>query len=132
MSGLLVPADLALPLTLCAVQDSATAISDLLGGVLLDDPLTWSLSGGVFATVYRAENRANLPVNQRLSVLATRLGIVARAFHAVARGNALLLGVLGAAPGDIDLDVPATVTAAAERCGYRIVSVIPPATSGSR
>ena len=45
MSGLLVPTDDAVPLALCPVEDSATAISDLLGGVLLDDPRVVPLGG---------------------------------------------------------------------------------------
>ena len=89
MSGLLVPADSAVPLSLCPVEDSATAISDLLGGVLLDDTHVLPLTDGTSVTIYQGEDRASLPVNDRLTVLATRLGIVDRAFHATARGDAL-------------------------------------------
>jgi hypothetical protein len=117
MSGLLVPADSAVPLSLCAVEDSATAISDLLGGVLLDDACVLPLTDGTSVSVYQSEDRASLPVNDRLTVLATRLGIVDRAFHAAARGDAL---VLGTTRQDIDVDVPATVIMAADRCGYQI------------
>jgi hypothetical protein len=124
LSGFLVPADAGRPLGSRAVEDTAAAISDLLGGVLLDDPLSWDVSGGVFASVYRAEDRAGLPVNERLSVLATRLGIVDRAFHATARGDALLLGTTREGR---DLDVPDAVAMAAHRCGYRIAPLTPPA-----
>lgn len=117
LSGLLLPADPGLPLSLCTVKDSAGAISDLLGGVLLDF-LIWCVGDGAFATVYCAEERAGLPVNQRLSVVATRLGVTDRAFHDAARGDALILGVTGQDQG-VDVDVPAPVVAAAHRCGYQ-------------
>jgi hypothetical protein len=113
-------------LVLRPVQDSAAAISDLLGGVLLDDAVTWNLAGGVCMSVYRAEDRADLPVNERLSVLATRLGIVDQAFHATARGDALLLGVTRQGR---DVDVPGAVAVAADRCGYPVAPVTAPAAS---
>jgi hypothetical protein len=124
LTGLLVPADTGRPLALRAVADSAAAISDLLGGVLLDDAVTWNLGGGVCVSVYWAEDRADLPVNERLSVLATRLGIVDRTFHAAARGDALLLG---ATRQGRDLDVPRSVTVAADRCGYPVAPATAPA-----
>jgi hypothetical protein len=117
LAGLLVPADAGRPLALRAVADSAAAISDLLGGVLLDDAVTWNLGCGVCVSMYWAEDRTGLPINERLSVLTTRLGIVDRAFHAAARGDALLLG---ATRQGRDLDVPAAVTVAADRCGYPV------------
>jgi hypothetical protein len=43
LSALLVPADPARTLALRAVADTAAAISDLLGGVLLDDAVIWNL-----------------------------------------------------------------------------------------
>ena len=118
LSGLLVPADPGRSLAVCTVADSAAAISDLLGGVLLDDPFTWGLGEEASAAVYVAEDRAGLPVNQRQSVVATRLGIVDRAFHAAARGDALILGTRA----DRDLDVPAAVVVAAHRCGYPVTT----------
>lgn len=126
LSGLLVPADPDLPLSLCAVEDSTVAISDLLGGVLLD-ALTWDVDAEALVTVYSAEDRASLPVNQRLSVVATRLGIVDRAFHAAARGDALVLGTTHHQV--VDTDVPAAVTLAAHRCGYQIAPVASPSIS---
>ena len=124
LAGLLVPADAGRPLALRAVTDSSAAISDLLGGVLLDDAVTWNLGGGVFASVYWAEDRAGLPVNQRLSVLATRLGIVDRTFHATARGDALLLGTTRQGR---DIDLPDAVAAAVDRCGYTLTPATAPA-----
>lgn len=118
LCGLLVPADPGLSIALRTIEDSAVAISDLLGGVLLDDPLTWNLTDGISAAVYLGEDRADLPDNDRLSALATRLGIVDRVFHAAARGDAL---VLGATRHGDDLDVPDAVTAAAHRC-YRVAA----------
>lgn len=109
------------------VADTAAAISDLLGGVLLDDAVTWSLGGGTSAAVYCAENRAGLLANQRLSVLATRLGIVDRAFHAAARGDAL---VLGATRQGRDIDVPDAIIVAVDRCGYPVAPcTLDPATT---
>jgi hypothetical protein len=124
LAGLLVPADAGRLLALRPVQDSAAAISDLLGGVLLDDAVTWNLGGGVCVSVCWAEDRAGLPVNERLSVLATRLGIVDRTFHATARGDALLLGTTRQGR---DLDVPGVVAVAADRCGYPVAPVTAPA-----
>jgi hypothetical protein len=121
--GLLVPADAGRPLALRPVRDSAAAISDLLGGVLLDDAVIWNVGGGVGVSVYWAEDRAGLPVNQRLSVLVTRLGIVDRTFHAVACGDALLLG---ATRQGRDVDLPGWVAGAADRCGYTVVCVTSP------
>ena len=51
MSGLLVPSDSAVPLALCPAEDSATAISDLLGGVLLDDARVRPLADGTAMTI---------------------------------------------------------------------------------
>lgn len=62
LSALLVPADAVRPLAVRVVRDSAAAISDLLGGVLLDDAVVWSLDGGVSVAVYQGEDRAGLPV----------------------------------------------------------------------
>ena len=118
------PADAGRPLELRAVADTAAAISDLLGGVLLDNADAWNLGRGVSASVYWAEDRAGLPVNDRLSVLATRLGIVDRTFHTAARGDALLLG---ATRQGRDVDVPGAVAVAADRCGYPVAPVIAPA-----
>jgi hypothetical protein len=123
LAGLFVPAEAGRTLELRALADTAAAISDLLGGVLLDDTVTWSLGSGVFVSVYWAEDRAGLPINQRLSVLATRLGIVDRTFHATARGDALLLG---ATRHGRDVDLPDAVAGAADRCGYPVASVTSP------
>jgi hypothetical protein len=120
LTGLLVPADTGRSLTLRAVADTAAAISDLLGGVLLDDAVTWNLGRGVSTSLYWAEDRVALPVNQRLSVLATRLGIVDRTFHASACGDALLLG---ATREGRDVDLPCAVALAADRCGYTVTFV---------
>jgi hypothetical protein len=76
--------------------------------------------------LYQGENSANLPVNERLTVLATRFGIVDRAFHATARGDALVLGMACEA---VDIDVPDAVTVAAHRCGYRVTAGIPSSAS---
>lgn len=90
---------------------------------MLDDAGVLPLADDEFVAVYQGEDRAGLPVNDRLSVLVTRLGIVDRAFHAAARGDALLLGVTCQA---VDIDVPDAVTVAAQRCGYPVTPALPP------
>lgn len=119
LTGLLVPAGLDRPLSLRAVADSAVAISDAIGGVLLDDAHHVRLPDGALAAIYRPENRTRLPDNPRLCMIATRLGLVDRAFHATARGDTL---ILGSTRERVDVDVPESVVSAAGRAGYRIAS----------
>ena len=103
LCGLLLPAVACEPVREVEVADSSAAISALLGGVLLDDAPVWKTPGRVWVTVYLGEYRAEAADNPRLSVAATRLGLTDRAFHALARGDALLLG---ASSTGADVDVP--------------------------
>ena len=124
-TGLLVPAGMDRPVNLCQVADSAAAISDAIGGHLLDDTFTVALpgavplgkvvSGGVLVGFYLAEDRAELVDNPRFAVLAARLGLHERGFQRGLRGDVLVLGC--AADGLRDADVPPLVIQACSRCG---------------
>jgi hypothetical protein len=100
-----------------AVADASAAISDALGSVLLDDAVTWATRGGAWVSVYLDEDRADAPDNPRLSLITTRLGLTDRAFHATARGHALILGT---DPTGTDDDLPSWVIAEVSRCGITI------------
>ena len=117
LSGLLVPADPAGGVRVVAVADTSAAISDLLGSVLLDDVVTWATPGGVWVSVYLGEDRATAPDNPRLSLIATRLGLTDRAFHAAARGEALILGT---GPTGTDEDLTSDVVTEVSRCGITV------------
>lgn len=115
--GLLIPAGGTGPLWVVAVADRASAISDTLGGVLLDDPYTWCTAAGGWVSAYLGEGRHRRGDNPRLSVVATRLGVTDRRFHAATRGEALLLGT---ALTGVDRDLPEAVLAEVARCGLEI------------
>lgn len=115
LSALLIPAEVARPVRLLPVADAATAISDLLGGVLLDDPVTWCSTVGTWISAYLGERRGGCGDNPRLSLVATRLGLTDRWFHACARGDALLLATRPG--GVVDDDLPEAVVAAVRRSG---------------
>lgn len=117
LTGLLIPADPARPARVVAVDDASTAISDLLGEVLLDDAVTWRTPGGAWVSVYLGEDGAAAADNPRLSVVATRLGTTSRAFHVRARGDALILGT---SPTGVDVDLPRSALTEAGRCGVPI------------
>ena len=123
LTALLVPADVHRPITVHAVQDCAAAISDCIGGVLLDDPLTLPLPDGTLIGLYRAEDRTGLPDNPRLAVITTRLAVTDRMFQARAHGDVLILGTT---PLAADTDIPAAVTAAAVQAGYPIAPITVP------
>lgn len=117
LSGLLVPADPAGGVRVVVVADASAAISDLLGSVLLDDVVAWATPGGVWVGVYLGEERATAPDNPRLSLIVTRLGLTDRAFHAAARGDAL---ILGAGPAGADEGLTSDVVAEVGRCGVTV------------
>lgn len=125
LSVLLVPADLSRAVMLSVVQDTSTAISDALGAVLLDDAVSWPTCCGVWVSAYLGEDRATAPDNPRLCLIATRLGLTDREFHATARGDALIVGSL---PTGVDVDLPSRVLAEAVRAGVPIEpAALPPA-----
>lgn len=109
--ALRVPADAGEPVSVVLVRPSAVALSDALGGGLLDDAFVGSCEGGRFG-VYLDEERVakNLPGNDRAAVLTARLGQVDRSWLADLRGDAVIVGV------DVrggDCDIPAGVLVAA-------------------
>jgi len=128
LSGLLVPADPVREVFMVVVADTSAAISDALGGVLLDDAVTWAASGGAWVSAYLGEARAHERDNPRLSVIATRLGLVDRAFHTAARGDALIVGSL---PTGVDVDLPARVVAEAARTGIPVQLAPAPVLAGA-
>jgi hypothetical protein len=102
----------------CAVQEltlTAAALSDAIGGGLLDEALVESLEG-VGYCVYADLDRVTrgFPVNARIAVLAARLGWIDLIDRAQLRGDLL---IVGADDQGNDTDVPHTVIEAAQRCG---------------
>jgi hypothetical protein len=113
--ALLIPVD---PGTRCAVLElalTAAALSDAIGGGLLDEALVESLDG-VSYCVYADLDRVTrqLPPNARVAVLAARLGWIDLVDRAHLRGDLL---IVGADDQGNDTDVPISVIEAAQRCG---------------
>lgn len=71
----------------------SAALSDLIGGGLLDEALHATFDGHRYV-VYLDEQRVelDLPVNDRAVVLSARLGVVDRTWMRDLRGDALILG----------------------------------------
>lgn len=106
IKALLVPADQRMTVRVITIKNSAVAISEAIGGGLIDDSATGTYNGSRFA-VYQNECRDGLPDNPRAAVLAVRLGLVGRAFLADLRGDLLVTG-LESLTND-DQDVPAQI-----------------------
>jgi hypothetical protein len=116
---LLVPADPAEPLEVIAVANSARAISDALGGHLLDDTTIGALPGGRWFTFYLADPSVPaLPDNPRAAALATRLGLVDRDLQAQIAGPVLVAGIDPRSGNDVN--VPDEVVAAAVQTGLPV------------
>lgn len=115
LTALHVPADPREALHVLEVADDSTAISDRLGGVLLDDPVVFRAPDSRLVCVYLPEAVGVLRLNARLATICARLGAPAACLGL--RGDALLLGT-----GDdgVDTDVRAPVLDAARRCGYAV------------
>lgn len=112
--GLHLPADPVHPVTLVTVKLSAVAISEQLGGGLLDDSACGVVGGHRFTLYLDDERLAKaLPVNVRAVALATRLGYGDVRWRSELRGDAL---ALGRTPFD-DTDVPTGVLHAAGDAG---------------
>ena len=112
LRALLIPADPSRPLALLPVADTAAAISDAIGGGLIDDTITGTHGGHGF-TLYLGEDTVPVPDNPRAAVLAARLGLHERAIQARLRGDVLIAG-LGAGS---DHDLPDPVLQAVAACG---------------
>jgi hypothetical protein len=117
LTGLLIPAAAHRAVRLCSVQDCAVAISDAIGGHLLDDAITAVLPDGVLAAFYLAEDRLRLADNPRFAVLLARLGLHERAFQHELRGDVL---ILGCTDGFRDVDVPPQVVGVCARRGIGV------------
>jgi hypothetical protein len=113
--GLRIPVDVGRPLALVVLPLSASALSDAIGGGLLEDALTAEGGDGGY-TFYVDEFRVakGLHPNDRAAVLAVRLGQVNRAWLADLRGDVLVLGADGWLE---DVSVPLLVVEAAVRSG---------------
>lgn len=103
------------PCALLSLALSSAALSDALGGGLLDDA-QYGCEGGAGYCLYLDEDRRdkNLPPNRRAVQLAERLGWGGSAERVDVRGDALVLGT-----DDFrnDADVPVAVVTAARRAG---------------
>jgi hypothetical protein len=111
---LLVPADPTQPLEVISVANSARAISDALGGHLLDDTTIGALPGGRWFTFYLADvSVPTLPDNPRAAALAARLGLVDRDLQAQIAGPVIVAGIDPSSGNDIDVPHE-VITAAAQ------------------
>jgi hypothetical protein len=119
--GLRIPADAESPLALAVLRLTASALSDAIGGGLLEDALTAEGDGAGY-TFYLDEHRVakGLRPNGRAAVLAARLGHVNRAWLADLRGDVLVLGCDGRLD---DVGVPRIVMEAAARSGLVVEPV---------
>jgi hypothetical protein len=105
--------------TLVRVKRTAAAVSDTIGGGLLDDGTTGVCEGGRFGVYLDADRQAKgLPLNDRAAVLLARLGPIDRDRLAGLFGDALVVGI-DTRGGDCD--VPAGVLVAACQAGQRPV-----------
>ena len=119
--GLRIPADAGCSVSLTTLRLTASALSDAIGGGLLEDALVGDVGGWGY-TIYLDEHRVakGLPRNGRAAVLAARLGHVNRAWLADLRGDVLVLGCDGRLD---DVSVPGCVVEAADRSGLTVQPV---------
>jgi hypothetical protein len=115
VSGLLIPSDAGLHCTIRDITLTAVALSDAIGGGLLEDGLLGEISGARFC-FYLDEDRVakGLPPNERAAVLSARLGQTDRTWMASLRGDTLILGCDERLN---DTDVPLRVVEAARATG---------------
>jgi hypothetical protein len=118
--ALLVPADPDRPCLVLALPPTATALSDAIGGGLLDDAV-YATVNNLGYCVYLDERRhpLGLPGNRRAALLATHLEWLALAWQVGLRGDALVAGV--DRDGN-DTDVPLAVVGVAGVTGLLSVS----------
>lgn len=113
--GLLVPADLRRRVEVREVPLTSAALSDLIGGGLLDETMHATFNGhGYVMYVDEARVQRGLPVNERAAILSTRLGAVDQAWMQGLRGDVL---VLGADQDGEDQDIPRVVLDLARAAG---------------
>jgi hypothetical protein len=113
--ALLIPADLQ---RRCAVRElalTAAALSDAIGGGLLDEALSDTVGGLDYCLYADADRHAKrLPDNPRAVLLAARLGWIQLADRIHLHGDLLLTGT---DPAGNDTDIPYAVIEAAHRTG---------------
>jgi hypothetical protein len=112
---------------LIPIADSARAISDTLGGHLVDDTLVAALDDGTAVTFYRTDLTGAtvvpaLPDNPAAAVLAARLGLTDWQDQTRLRGPILVLGLDGAR----DISVPQSLLTAARQAGLDIIALAEP------
>jgi hypothetical protein len=112
---LAIPADPRRPALVVRLEATAVALSEAIGGGLLDDDGQGEVDGERF-TLYVDEERCarGLALNDRAARLSARLGLLERRWLAQLRGDALLAGL---GPRNEDRDVPLPVLTAAFRSG---------------
>lgn len=123
--ALRVPADVGEPVTVVLVRPSSVALSDAIGGGLIDDALVGVCEGGRFG-IYLDDERAakRLTPNDRAAVLSIRLGHTDREWLAGLRGDAVIVGVDGRGG---DCDVPAGILVAGCGGGFDVTVELGPA-----
>lgn len=109
---------------LVRVADSARAISDVLGGRLVDDTVIAAFDTGTAVTFYRADPASSpaagsLPDNPAAAALAARVGLVDRQVQARLRGPILVLGLNGTR----DASVPELLTSLACQTGLTVIDL---------
>jgi hypothetical protein len=113
--ALLIPADLA---RRCAVRElalTAAALSDAIGGGLLDDALTDTIGGAGYCLYANADRLTKLlPDNPRAVLLAARLGWIHLADRIQLLGDILITGTDHTGN---DTDLPYALVEAAHRTG---------------
>jgi len=113
-----IPADPEQHIQVIQIPNSAAAISDTIGGGLLDDTTTGQLPNGTHYTIYLNQNPNDLPDNPRAATLTARLGHTDRDVQTRIRGDTLITG-LDPQTGD-DTNVPAELLHALRHCGLTV------------
>jgi hypothetical protein len=113
--ALRIPADDRQPVTVVSVALTAVALSEQIGGGLLDDTFHGVVDGESYCILLDEERLTkDLPDNQRAATLAARLGHLERGWLAELRGDVLVTGI---DDHEQETHVPARVLMAACRSG---------------
>lgn len=109
------------------VADTAQAISDTLGGHLVDDTAVAALDTHTGVTFYHPDPTdspaaAVLPDNPAAAALAAQLGLTDRHVQAQLRGPVLALGLNGTR----DTCVPEALLTAAHQAGLTVIALSEP------